>query len=181
MAAMLLMAFVLITVVVACGEESTSKEASTTTSVENSGWRGTSLLCSGDIASAGAEVSPLAQELIDLGSGALMSLGDDPASSLAAAGCTEASGVDRPAPTLSPGASYFAIGTGVDRNDVALTGVNSVDYTVEGMDILQVELNVPGPDCMTTMEYRGRLILLLVGPAGAEKPLIEYNVVEVDC
>ncbi|CAB4763872.1 MAG: hypothetical protein F2694_12095 [Actinobacteria bacterium] len=170
----LLAALLLSLLLAACGDESSSKDSSTTTAAKNSDWKGTALLCSGDV---GAAVAPTAQELIDLAPGAVMSLGDDPSGLVAAAGCTEAEGADRPVPSLSAGSSYFAVGTGVDRFEVVLTGVEAVKDTTT----LQVKLTVPGDNCMTTMEYRGRLTLLVQAPQAAPMPQIDFVTEQTVC
>ena len=96
---------------------------------------------------------------------------------VAAAGCTEADGADQTVPSLSPGSSYFAVGTGVDRFDVELTGVEEVKETTT----LQVKLTVPGDNCMTTMEYRGRLTLLVQAPNAAPTPQINFVTEKTVC
>ncbi len=175
--ASLLAAFLLSPVLAGCGEESSTKDSTTTTSAKSSDWQGTALLCSGYVPDSGEAISPLAQELNDLAPGAVMSLGDDPAALVAAAGCTEAEGVDQTVPSLSPGSSYFAVGTGVDRFEVELTGVEEVkDATT-----LQVKLTVPGDNCMTTMEYRGRLTLLVQAPKAAPTPQINFVTEKTVC
>jgi hypothetical protein len=144
---------------------------------KNSDWQGTALLCSGYVPDSGEALSPLAQELNDLAPGAVMSLGDDPAALVTAAGCTEAEGADQTVPSLSPGSSYFAVGTGVDRFEVELTGVEEVKETTT----LQVKLTVPGDNCMTTMEYRGRLTLLVQAPQDALSPEIDFVTEKTVC
>ena len=160
-----------------CGEESSSKDSTTTTSAKNSEWQGSAVLCSGASSSSGEAVDPAAQELIDLAPGAVMSFGDDPSGLVTAAGCTEAEGVDRAVPSLNPGSSYFAVGTGVDRFEVELTGVEEVKETTT----LQVKLTVPGDNCMTTMEYRGRLTLLVQAPNAAPTPQIDFVTEKTVC
>ena len=160
-----------------CGEESSSKDSTTTTSAKNSEWQGSAVLCSGASSSSGEAVDPAAQELIDLALGAVMSFGDDPSGLVTAAGCTEAEGVDRAVPSLNPGSSYFAVGTGVDRFEVELTGVEEVKETTT----LQVKLTVPGDNCMTTMEYRGRLTLLVQAPQDAPTPQIDFVTEKTVC
>ena len=160
-----------------CGEESSTKNSTTTTSAKNSEWQGAAVLCSGASSSSGEAVDPASQELIDLAPGAVMSLGDDPAALVAAAGCTEADGADQAVPSLNPGSSYFAVGTGVDRFEVELTGVEEVKETTT----LQVKLTVPGDNCMTTMEYRGRLTLLVQAPNAAPTPQIDFVTEKTVC
>ncbi len=176
--ASLLAAFLLSSVLAGCGEESSTKDSTTTTtSAKSSDWQGTALLCSGYVPDSGEALSPLAQELNDLPPGAVMSLGDDPAALVAANGCTEAEGVDQTVPSLNPGSSYFAVGTGVDRFEVKLTGVEEVKETTT----LQVKLTVPGDNCMTTMEYRGRLTLLVQAPQDAPTPQIDFVTEKTVC
>ena len=171
--ALLLAALLLSAGLAGCGEGSSTKDSTTTTLAKNSEWQGTAVLCS----SSGEAVDPASQELIDLAPGAVMSLGDDPASLVTAAGCTEAEGVDRAVPSLNPGSSYFAVGTGVDRFEVELTGVEEVKETTT----LQVKLTVPGDNCMTTMEYRGRLTLLVQAPQDAPTPQIDFVTEKTVC
>lgn len=173
----LLAALLLSLLLAACGDESSSKDSTTTTSAKNTEWQGTALLCSGYVPDSGEAISPLAQELIDLAPGAVMSLGADPSALVAAAGCTKAEGVDQAVPSLNPGSSYFAVGTGVDRFDVELTGVEEVKETTT----LQVKLTVPGDNCMTTMEYRGRLTLLVQAPNAAPTPQINFVTEKTVC
>lgn len=173
----LLAALLLSLLLAACGDESSSKDSTTTTSAKNTEWQGSAVLCSGASSSSGEAVDPAAQELIDLAPGAVMSLGADPSALEAAAGCTKAEGVDQAVPSLNPGSSYFAVGTGVDRFDVELTGVEEVKETTT----LQVKLTVPGDNCMTTMEYRGRLTLLVQAPNAAPTPQINFVTEKTVC
>jgi len=173
----LLAAFLLSSVLAGCGEESSTKDSTTTTSAKSSDWQGTALLCSGSVPDSGEALSTLAQELNDLAPGAIMSLGDDPAALVAAAGCTEADGADQAVPSLNPGSSYFAVGTGVDRFEVELTGVEEVKETTT----LQVKLTVPGDNCGTTAEYRGRLTLLVQAPQDAPTPQIDFVTEKTVC
>ena len=113
--ASLLAAFLLSAGLAGCGEETSSKDSTTTTAAKNIEWQGTAVLCSGVSSTPGEAVDPAAQELIDLAPGAVMSLGADPSALVTAAGCREADGADRAVPSLNPGSSYFAVGTGVDR------------------------------------------------------------------
>jgi len=175
--ASLLAAFLLSPVLAGCGEESSTKDSTTTTSAKSSDWQGTAVLCSGASNSSGEAVDPAAQELIDLAPGAVMNLGADPSALVAAAGCTEAEGADQTVPSLKSGSSYFAVGTGVDRFEVELTGVEEVKETTT----LQVKLTVPGDNCMTTMEYRGRLTLLVQAPNAAPTPQINFVTEKTVC
>ena len=175
--ASLLAAFLLSAGLAGCGEETSSKDSTTTTAAKNIEWQGTAVLCSGVSSTPGEAVDPAAQELIDLAPGAVMSLGADPSALVAAAGCTEADGADQAVPSLNPGSSYFAVGTGVDRFEVELTGVEEVKETTT----LQVKLTVPGDNCTTTMEYRGRLTLLVQAPNAAPTPQIDFVTEKTVC
>ena len=87
---------------------------------------------------------------------------------LSSAGCVAAdAGAD--AVAVDPDRSAFLVGTGVDRDDVRLVGVDAGEEPVA----LRVELEIPGDECVVTAEFRGVLALLVEGPPDASIPTVE--------
>jgi|GEM_PF-1375315 len=167
------------------GNNNNGDNATRSTEVVNSlGWSAQSVLCSGfDPASAANEA------LRQLGPGELGVLGADPASVISELGCTPATppaGGAPETPVVDSAHSYFFVGTGADRLAVELTDIKprsggSASGGEPSAVSATVTLKVLDKNCVTTMEYRGNLLLLLQGPVGALPPTIDFRTQTTNC
>ncbi len=133
--------------------------------IERGGWSGTAISCT--------SLDPNA--LSSLGRGEVLDLGQDPGTPLGTGRCRR---LDGSVLDLSDvGVTWFAVGTASDREGVALA---EVDADVQPARLV-VEHLVPGDGCGVTADWRGRLVLLVQGPAEATAPAVRLVEVQGPC
>jgi hypothetical protein len=138
--------------------------------VASDGWSGQAVLCA-------HRDQP--DRLSSVRAGEVLELGSDPDAAVVRSRCALLGSADAPErrPAVDDGHSHFVLGTGADRYDVALVGVERRSTSTT----LRAELVVDGDSCGHTAEYRGQLMLLLAGPAGADVPEVILERVPIDC
>lgn len=80
-------------------------------------------------------------------------------------------------PVLRNDATYFALNTGRDRNEVTLVGVDLSGSRSR----LKAEVTVPGDNCGETADYRGQLMLLIEAPERSPLPDVSIREVPLGC
>jgi len=139
-------------------------------------WAGQAMLCQ-DF----DEMDRLAAPFTQTDAGQVDDLGDDPAGALAAGQCrllgTGTGTAEAAAPAVRPDRRHLAVGTGADRLDVALAGLDADARPPR----VTVELRVVGDGCVSTADYRGHLMLLLEAPSDAALPEVELVRVPEGC